>query len=308
MSDPRDQPDGALDRQRIRRSFARAAAGYEAVAALQREVESRLLEQCDALRETIPQRMLDLGCGPGRAGTALGTRWPRADLLSIDLALPMLRLAAHAQSWWQRAASGLRSHGLRAPVCADAAALPLVDASLDLIFASLCLQWVVDLPRALIGINRILRPGGLLLFATFGPDTLIELREAFALADAGDPVLPFAPMQAVGNALLAAGFRDPVLHREQFTLTYPDPRALMRELRALGAGNARSDRCHTLTGKARMQRVFDALESMRVDGVVASTWEVIYAQAFAPPPGQPLFDGEASVARFPAGSIPVRRR
>ncbi|MEO5596453.1 MAG: malonyl-ACP O-methyltransferase BioC [Lysobacteraceae bacterium] len=308
MIDSRDQPDGALDRQRIRRSFARAAAGYESVAALQREVESRLLEQCEALGDAIPQRLLDLGCGPGRAGTELVTRWPRADLLSIDLALPMLRLASHAQAWWQRAASGLRGHGLRAPVCADAVALPLVDASLDLIFASLCLQWVFDLPRALIGINRILRPGGLLLFTTFGPDTLIELREAFALADAGDPVLPFAPMQAVGNALLAAGFRDPVLHREHFTLTYPEPRALMRELRTLGASNARVDRRRTLTGKTRMQRVFDALESMRVDGVIPSTWEVIYAQAFAPPPGQPLREGDASIARFPAASIPIRRR
>ena len=290
-----------FDLHRIRRAFARAASGYDAVAALQREVETRLLDQCDALDGTTPQRVLDLGCGPGRASVALAARWPRAQVLSLDIALPMLRLMQPRSAWWKPSAR--RS----ARLCADAAALPFADASLDAIYSSLCLQWLDDLPATLAGFRRVLRPGGLLLFSTFGPETLNELREAFAAADAGDPVSHFAPIQAVGDALQAAGFRDPVLHRDRFTLTYPQPRALMHELRALGAANARADRRRTLTGKARMQRVFDAYETLRRNGVLPSSWEVIYAQAFAPPPGQPMHEGDDTVVRIPAGAIPIRR-
>ncbi len=292
----------AIDAPRLRRAFGRAADGYEAVAALQREVASRLLEQLDALGDTIPGRAIDLGCGPGHAARALHERWPKSDVLAVDFALPMLRRIDARKAWWRPLQRNVQ------PICADVAALPFVDGSADLLYSSLCLQWVSDLPRALAGFRRVLRPGGLLLFSTFGPDTLLELRDAFAQADAGDPFTPFAHIQQVGDALQAAGFRDPVLHRDRFTLTYPDAPTLMRELRALGAHNARADRRRGLMGKARMQRVFDACETLRRDGVLPSTWEVIYAQAFAPEPGQPIREGDGEIARVPLNAIPIRRR
>lgn len=295
-------PPGAIDTAHLRRAFSRAAAGYEAVAHLQREVESRLLEQLAALEDRVPERALDLGAGPGRASRALRERWPKTQVLALDFALPMLqRIGAH-KPWWKPGAK--RLHAL----CADASALPLADAACDLVFSSLCLQWVADLPRTLRGLRRVLRPDGLLLFSTFGPDTLRELREAFAVADAGNPVTPFAHIQQIGDALQEAGFRDPVLHRDRFTITYPDVPALMRELRALGAHNARVDRRRSLTGKARMQRVFAAYETLRRDDALPSTWEVIYAQAFAPPPGQPLRDAGSEIASVPLAAIPIRRR
>lgn len=302
MNAPRDDRDASIDAPRLRRAFARAADSYEAVATLQREVESRLLEQLDALGERKPERILDLGAGPGRAAQAMHERWPKAQVLALDFALPMLRRIAARKPWWKPGPQRLHA------VCADASALPIADATADAVFSSLCLQWVVDLPRTLLGFRRVMRPDGLLLFSTFGPDTLRELREAFAAAGAGNPVTPFAAIQQVGDAMQAAGFRDPVLHRDRFTLTYPDVRTLMRELRALGAHNARADRRRSLMGKARMQRVFDAYEALRRDGVLPSTWEVIYAQAFAPPPGQPLRGDEGEIARVPVSSIPIRRR
>jgi malonyl-CoA O-methyltransferase len=291
-----------IDAPRLRRAFGRAAEGYEAVAALQREVATRLLEQLDALGKREPERVLDLGCGPGGAAQAMHRQWPKAQVLAVDFAMPMLRKLGKDKPWWRPQRRAVQ------PICADVAALPFVDDSADLLFSSLCLQWVTDLPHALAGFRRVLRPGGLLLFSTFGPGTLAELREAFVQADAGDPITPFAQIQQVGDALQAAGFRDPVLHRDRFTLTYPDVPALMRELRALGAHNARADRRRSLMGKARMQRVFDAYESLRRDGSLPSTWEVIYAQAFAPQPGQPIREEDGEIARVPLSAIPIRRR
>ncbi|HEV2607072.1 MAG TPA: malonyl-ACP O-methyltransferase BioC [Xanthomonadaceae bacterium] len=291
-----------IDTPRLRRAFGRAADGYEAVAALQREVATRLLEQLDAVGKHEPVRVFDLGCGPGGAAQAMHRQWPKAQVLAVDFAMPMLRKLGKGKPWWRPQRRAVQ------PICADVAALPFVDGSADLLFSSLCLQWVADLPHALTGFRRVLRPGGLLLFSTFGPGTLAELREAFAQADAGDPVTPFAQIQQVGDALQAAGFRDPVLHRDRFTLTYPDVPTLMRELRALGAHNARADRRRSLMGKARMRRVFDAYETLRRDGVLPSTWEVIYAQAFAPQPGQPIREDNGEIARVPMSAIPIRRR
>ena len=292
----------SIDAPRLRRAFGRAAGAYDALAALQREVATRLLEQIDALGEAVPMRVFDLGCGPGRAAQAIHQRWPKSHVLAVDFALPMLRQVDNGARWWRPSQRAVQ------PVCADVGALPFAAGSADLLFSSLCLQWVSDLPAALGGFRRVLRPGGLLLFSTFGPDTLGELRDAFATADAGDPVTPFAHIQQVGDALQAAGFRDPVLHRDRFTLTYPDAAALMRELRALGAHNARADRRRSLMGKQRMQRVFDAYETLRRDGVLPSTWEVIYAQAYAPQPGQPIRDDDCEIARVPVSAIPIRRR
>lgn len=287
------------DHRQVARAFGRAARGYAASALLQREVRARLLERLDDLDCGPVRRALDLGCGPGAALRPLARRYRGAQLLALDLALPMLREVR-------------RDYGLlrRAPplLCADAAHLPLADGCLDLVFSSLCLQWVPDLPAAFAEYRRVLRPGGLLVFATLGPDTLHELREAFAAVDDAVHVGHFVPIQQVGDALVGAGFRDPVLDQDPFTLTYPDAAGVLRDLKAIGATNASVARRRGLTGKSRMQAMYRAYESFRRDGVLPSTWQVVYAHAFAPPPGQPqrLADGE--LARIPVSSIPIRRR
>jgi malonyl-CoA O-methyltransferase len=296
-----------FDQRQVRRAFSRAASGYDAAAALQREIESRLLESLEFHPakhgdKQPPRRVLDLGSGPGRAAAAMRRRWPRAQVLALDLALPMLRAARSHERW----------HPLRRGVdrvCADARALPLAENSIDLLFSNLCLQWVEDLPAVFAGFRRVLRPGGLLLVSTFGPDTLHELRSAFAQADAAPHVSPFASIAQFGDALVHAGFRDPVLDRDATTTHYRDLPALMRELRTLGATNALQARRHTLTGKARFARAAEAYarESGSDDGLPAS-WETITAMAWAPPAGAPIREGGKEIARFPAGAIPIRRR
>jgi malonyl-CoA O-methyltransferase len=289
----------AFDHRRLKRSFGRAAAGYAEVAVLQREVEARLLEQLDVLGARVPGRVLDVGSGPGRASGAMKRRWPRSEIIALDLALPMLREVPRQTRWWRPVRR----------VCAEATQLPLADGTVDVVFSSLCLQWVPDLPAALAEFRRVLRPDGLLLFATFGPDTLLELREAYlAAGERHPPLSPFAAIQPVGDALLAAGFRDPVLDRDDFTLTYPDVRTLLHELRAIGANDARAQRPRGLSGKARHAAMTAAYETARRDGVLPSTWEVITAMGWAPQPGAPRREGGADIASVPVDRIPIRRR
>ena len=310
MNRPRDAtPDGGavFDHGQVRRAFSRAARSYEAAAGLQHAVEARLLESLDYLGERTPEVVLDLGCGPGTAAAAMQRRWPKARVLAMDLALPMLHASRHGERW----------HPLRRPVqriCADVRALPMAEASVDVVFSNLCLQWVEDLPAVFAGFRRVLRPGGMLLVSTFGPETLRELRDAFAEAEHSNPdpaphVSPFAGIAQFGDALMAAGFRDPVLDRDTTVTHYGDLSALMRELRAMGATNALQARRHTLTGKARFTRAAQAYAGHAAqDGRLPATWETITAMAWAPAPGAPIRDGGMEIARFPAHGIPVRRR
>lgn len=289
----------SFDPRHVRRAFSRAAHSYDAAAALQREVEKRLLESLDYLEDRQPQVVLDVGSGTGHASAAMKKRWPKAQVIALDLAEPMLREAKRQAGWWKPFSR----------VCADAQALPLLDQSVDVIYSNLCLQWVDDLPAVFAGFRRALMPGGLLLCSTFGPDTLVELREAFAQADAVPHVSRFAPIAQFGDALMMSGFRDPVLDRDLFTLTYDDLTALMRELQAIGATNARQDRRHTLTGRGRFAAARAAYEPLRRDdGKLPSSWEVIYAHAWAPEAGAPIRERGQDVASVPVSAIPIRRR
>ncbi|WP_372174006.1 malonyl-ACP O-methyltransferase BioC [Xanthomonas axonopodis] len=288
-----------FDPRHVRRAFARAASTYTAAAALQHEAEARLLESLDYLGEQVPKVVLDVGAGPGHASAAIKKRWPKAQVIALDQAMPMLRQARKAAGWWKPFTQ----------VCADARALPVADGSVDVIFSNLCLQWVEDLPAVFAGFRRALRPGGLLLCSTFGPETLIELREAFAQTDPAPHVSRFPPIAQFGDALLMSGFRDPVLDRDLFTLTYSDLPALMRELRAMGATNALSNRRATLTGRGRFAAASAAYEPLRrPDGTLPSSWEVIYAHAWAPAPGAPIREHGHDVASVPVSAIPIRRR
>ncbi len=286
-----------LDARHVRQAFGRAAATYEAHAVLQAEVGARLLERLDDDALT-PARVLDVGSGPGRGAAALCARFPDASVVALDVALPMLHAAAlHAGD-----------PPAFARVGGDAQALPFADGSFDVVHSNLCLQWCDDPGLAIAEFARVLKPRGLLLFSTFGPATLHELRTAFATADATPHVGRFIDMHDIGDALLTTGFRDPVLERDDFTLTYADALTLMRELRAIGATNADAKRQRTLTGKAHLQRVVDAYETFRSDGALPATYEVVYAQAFAPEPGQPRRTAGGEIASFPIERLRGTRR
>lgn len=288
-----------LDPLQIRCHFGQAAAGFDDAAVLAREAGKRLFESLDYLDDRQPEVILEVGCGTGHNAALLKKRWPRARVIALDSALPMLRQAKAQAGWWKPFQR----------VAGDAAQLPLADASVDLLVSNLCLPFVNDLADTLAGFRRVLKSDGLLLCSTYGSETLGELDHAFAQADTLPHVHPFAPIASFGDALMRAGFRDPVIDRDLFTLTYPDLPALMAELRALGYANARSDRRRTLTGRGRFAAATRAYEALRqADGRLPSSWEVLYAHAWAPAAGTPIRQQGQDIAAVPLSAIPIRRR
>jgi malonyl-CoA O-methyltransferase len=296
-----------FDHRQVRRAFSRAAHGYDQAAALQREVGARLIETLDYLEDRVPQVVVDVGCGPGHAAVAMQKRWPKAHVIALDLALPMLQEERNNAGGWRPAF--LPFPRRPSPVCADARALPLRDNSVDVLFSNLCLQWVEDLPAVFAGFRRVLKPDGLLLVSTFGPDTLFELRGAFSEADDAPHVSLFPSIGQFGDALIAAGFKNPVLDRDEFTLHHDDLGGLMRELRTLGATNAMVDRRRSLTGRQRFARAAQAYDVLRdADGRLPATWEVIYAHAWGPQPGTPIRVGGVDEVHVPVSKIRIRPR
>ena len=260
-----------VDRRALARAFGRAGPHYDRAAQLQGAVRAELLSRLQFF-PLQPRVIVDLGCGTGRGASELRRRFRRARVLAIDLAPGMLR-AAQRGSWpWRRYTC----------LCADALALPLASQSVDLVYSTLMLQWCDDLPLVFAEVRRVLRPGGLLLFSTFGTDTLQELRAAWAEADAAPHVSAFADMPLLAAALQHAGLSEPVMDRDLRLEHHADVRALMVGLRAIGAGNAAADRRRTLTGRQRLARMGASYELARTSAGLPATWEVIYGAAFAP--------------------------
>lgn len=286
-----------LDRNRVRQNFGGAAGSYEQHDALQREVGDALIERLEFYLET-PQRIVDVGAGTARGTALLKQKYPKAEVLAVDLAMPMLRAAKQHSSW--------RRPLIR--VCGEATNLPLADHSVDLLFSNLCYQWVDDLPALFGECMRVLKPGGFMAFSSFGPDTLMELRAAWAEADQQPHVARFLDMHDVGDAMLNAGLRDPVLDVFRYTLTYSEPRKLLEELQGLGATNADRARSRGLTGKARYQRMLEVYEGMHVAGRIPTTWEVVSAHAWGLPVGQPRRVPGGEVATFSLDSLRGSRR
>ncbi|MCG5513308.1 malonyl-ACP O-methyltransferase BioC [Ectothiorhodospira shaposhnikovii] len=259
-----------VDKQRVRATFDRAASSYDEAAVLQKEVCSRLLERLAWIR-LQPARVLDAGTGTGQGLRGLRRRYRGARAVGLDLSPSMLRQAGKGGGWW-------RKPGL---VCADVEALPFADAGFDLIFSSLTIQWCNDLDRTFAGFRRVLAPGGLLMFTTLGPDTLHELRSAWEAVDGHAHVNAFLDMHDVGDALVRAGFADPVMDVERITVTYPRMGRLMRDLQAIGATNALLGRGRGLTTPSRLRAAEAAYESFRnAEGVLPATYEVIYGHAW----------------------------
>ena len=262
-----------LDKKKVRKSFERAADTYDASAVLQQEVAKRLVERLDYIR-LEPSCVLDLGCGTGNITAPMLKRYPKAQIVALDLSLNMLKKTKKHGGWLSKKPQC---------VCADAERLPLKKDSVDLLISSLMLQWSNDLGATFNGFRQVIAPNGLLMFTTFGPDTLREIRESWATVDNQSHTSQFTDMHDIGDALLQAGFSNPVMDMEIITTTYGTVRELMKDIKNIGASNATAGRSKGLMGKQRLASFEAAYEVFKNDeGLCPATWEVIYGHAWAP--------------------------
>lgn len=265
-----------ISKQKIRRAFDRAADSYDDAAVLQKEVCRRLLEKLEYIKLS-PQLILDAGVGTGEAVAPLMKRYKKSGVVALDLSERMLAKAL--------------AHGslLRKPelVCADLEHLPFCDNSFELIFSSLTLQWCNDMPATMEGFLRVLKPGGLLLFSTFGPDTLKELRSCWSQIDAAVHVNEFSDMHDVGDGLLQTGFADPVMEAETITVQYESIDKLMADLRAIGANATAEGGRAGLTAPSVLKKLRRAYDVYRVDKLLPASYEVVYGHAWKPTASQP---------------------
>jgi malonyl-CoA O-methyltransferase len=287
-----------IDLAVVRRLFAdpAAVAGSDF---LRREIASRMHERLELVKIT-PQRVLDAGCGTGADLALLQKDYPAAQVIGIDAA-PAMAAAARTPAPAMRSLNQMLSRLLPAKAGVDVLAgdfgmLPFGPNSIDLVWSNLALHWHPQPDRVFAEWRRVLRIDGLLMFSNFGPDTMRELRAAFAEVDEHPHVLPFVDMHDFGDQLVAAGFSTPVMDMEVIKVTYDSAASLLADARALG-GNPLATRARGLRGRQAQARLLAALEKGRdASGKLVLSFEVIYGHAFRPAP-RATAAGE-SIVRF----------
>lgn len=257
--------DKQLDKKKVAQSFSRAAATYDSVAQLQRDIGAKLFAQ---LPDNLPAQssVLDLGSGTGFFTQQLATKYPELQIVGMDIAEGMLHYAAeqhHGISW----------------LCSDAELLPIADNSVDIIFSSLAIQWCNNLPQLMTELARVLKPGGQLHIATLGPHTLHELKSAWQQVDNYVHVNHFQSQQALIASIDSSQLILDNVQQENRTLYYDRLSELTRELKALGAHNINSGKPEGLTGLSRLLAFKSAYESFRSPQGLPATYDVIYLQA-----------------------------
>jgi SAM-dependent methyltransferase len=272
-----------FDRQLLRARQSRARAlGFETF--LLGRVADELAERLAAVLRQF-ERAVDLGTPTDAVAQALVASGKVASVVAAT------HDAAHPGAALPRLA-------------ADEEALPFADGSLDLVVSALALQFVNDLPGALIQIRRALRPDGLLLAALIGGESLSELREAFAQAESeieggvSPRVAPFADLRELGALLQRAGFALPVVDSDRLTVRYQSVFALMRDLRRMGATNVLSERRRSSLKRATLARMVEiyAARFADADGRLRASFEIVWLLGWAPHESQqkPLKPGSAA--------------
>jgi malonyl-CoA O-methyltransferase len=285
----------ALNREDVRRRFDAAAAGFEGADFVHRHAATGLFERL-APMVLEAGRVLDAGSATGAASRSLARTWRKSRVISLDLSRRMLEAGRKNRSRFARISE----------LQANAEQLPLADGCIDLVFANLLLPWCIDTAGFFGEVRRVLRKDGVFAFSTFGPDSLREVREAWAEVDSDEHVNAFPDMHDIGDLAVRAGLRDPVLDVDYLTVSYRSSEALFRDLTSTGARNCLQRRRHTLTGKQRFACMRAALERNLRDGVLPLRLELVFGHAFGSGPVPAA--GRAGEYRLDVGDIGRRQR
>ena len=275
-----------IHKQRVQADFSDAASNYDAAAVVQHEICDRTLERVDMLN-LAPQTILDIGTGTGRSLKGLCSRFPESVIVASDLALAML----------QQCKRQIEKSNFERYICCDAEFLPFADASFDLIFSTSTFQWCVDLNQLFLECRRVLSPNGVLIFSSFGPDTLKQLRESWMQVDDQAHVHNFIDMHHIGDKLLATQFLDPVVDMEIIDVQYQSVQQLLQDLKDTGSrakfSGTASFRPKGLMSKHKYQQLQRAYESYRQENdLLPASYEVIYGYARNNEPQQSLNKNE----------------
>jgi malonyl-CoA O-methyltransferase len=246
---------------KVRKTFNKASAQYNDNAFLQNEIASRLAEKLDVI-SIEPKTIVDLGSGTGFLSKKTAKIFPNSNLICVDFAQ-----------------QSLLTNPQKFKVCANAYELPFTSNSVDFIVSNLMMQWCTDLTMLLDECYRILKPEGLFLFTTFGPDTLKELKRSWSVVDNHAHVNDFTDMHDIGDQMLQSGFQNPIMEMEKLTLTYNKVVDLMYDLKAIGAQNVQN-RSKSLTGKTKFNQMIKMYENYRENDKLPATYEVIYGHAW----------------------------
>jgi len=261
----------SFSKSAIARSFNAAALTYDKSAVLQNVVGERLFERLDLVL-IEPETVLDLGSGTGVFSRQLQGRYKKKRVLGVDLAWQMAAFANRQKKWLARDRY----------ICADAEYLPLADHSVDLIFSNLMLQWLPNPDQIFKEAQRVLVPGGLLMFSCFGPDTLKEMRQSWALVDDKEHVNLFMDMHDIGDSLTNAAFSGIVMDNETISMEYESLDLLHQDLRNIGETNINANRNQGLTSKSHWKHYLQAYEQFKNEqGEYLASWEITYGHAWA---------------------------
>ncbi|WP_353572638.1 malonyl-ACP O-methyltransferase BioC [Candidatus Albibeggiatoa sp. nov. BB20] len=261
-----------VDKSKVSQSFSQAANDYEQHAFIQQKIAEYLIERLDFIK-TTPSTILDIGCGAGRMSRQLSHRYPDAMVYGLDIAYQMVEQSQqNAPKPWLWYAPKLNY------LCADAEQLPIADKSMDLVMSNLTLQWC-DVKAVFQEVARVLKPDGVFLFSTLGPDTLNELRQSWAAIDEYSHVNFFLDMHDLGDALYQSGLKNPVMDVDWLNFKYDSVQDIMRGLKAIGAHNMTSQRPQGLMGKQKFKNMLQAYETRRTEKGLPVTYEVVYGHA-----------------------------
>ena len=275
----------------IQRRFDRAASSFDDADFVHAVTREGLLERLEPV-VLEARSILDLGSATGSTGRLLRKRFKRAHVVSLDASHRMVSAALSGRGWLSRA-SGVQ---------ADARQLPFADGAFDLVVANQLLPWLPDPGEAFSAVARVLRKGGVFAFATLGPDSLQELRRAWAAVDEGAHVHRFADMHDIGDGLVRAGLSDPVLDVDRLSVSYEDAGRLFADLARAGARNTLPDRPRGLTGRGRFAAMQRALAATAGGGRMVFDLELVYGHCWSAGPRNDPAD-----YRIPANRISRRK-
>ena len=272
----------------IQRRFDRAAPHFDGADFVHTVTRDGLVGRLEPLL-LQPETILDLGSATGATGRLLRRRFKRAHIVSLDLSRAMLGAARKSKRWFSRSTF----------VQADAEQLPFADESFDMVVSNQLLPWAPDPQVVFEQVSRVLKKDGVFAFATLGPDSLRELAQAWAAVDDRAHVNPFPDMHDIGDGLVRAGLRDPVLDVDRLQVSYESPDRLFADLTRAGARNALAGRGRGLLGRRRFRKMTDALASGRADGRIVLDLELVYGHCWGGGPRNDPMNYKIDADRIP---------